>query len=127
MVLGIITAIAACPAIIGTTEAVRQGQRKNAKEQHRGLKSNLVVSCFSTSRGSSEINGGAVVLRNNKVRSLGTVSKSNRTVLKTDCKRVSSCTSRCLQPMVRPFALIIHSRDISSLTLTKIGVAKGKG
>lgn len=67
MVLGIITAIAACPAIIGTTEAVRQGQRKNAKEQHRGLKSNLVVSCFSTSRGSSEINGGAVVLRNNKL------------------------------------------------------------
>jgi hypothetical protein len=30
MVLGIITAIAACPAIVGTTEAVRQGQRKNA-------------------------------------------------------------------------------------------------
>ena len=68
MVLGILTAIAACPAIIGTTEAVRQGQKKSAKDKHRGAKSNLIVSCSSTSRGSVEINGGAVVLRNNKVR-----------------------------------------------------------
>ncbi|KAH0562292.1 hypothetical protein GP486_003010 [Trichoglossum hirsutum] len=67
MVLGIITAIAACPAIIGTTEAVRQGQRTNAREKHRGLKSNLIVSCSGTSYGSSEINGGAVVLRDNKL------------------------------------------------------------
>ncbi|KAJ5799703.1 uncharacterized protein N7518_001771 [Penicillium psychrosexuale] len=67
MVLGIITAIAACPAIIGTTEAVRQGQRKNAKEQHRGMKSNLIVSCARTSYAGSEIDGCAVVLRNNKL------------------------------------------------------------
>ncbi|TAQ83842.1 hypothetical protein B7494_g7834 [Chlorociboria aeruginascens] len=43
MVLGIITSIAACPAIIGTTEAVRQGQRQNAKEKHRGRKANLLL------------------------------------------------------------------------------------
>jgi hypothetical protein len=63
MVLGIITAIAACPAIIGTTEAIRQGQRKSAKEQHRGAKTNLVVSCSN-----SEVDGCAVVLRDGRVR-----------------------------------------------------------
>jgi len=62
MVFGIITAIAACPAIIGTTEAIRQGQRKSAKEQHRGAKTNLVVSCSN-----SEVNGCAVVLRDGRL------------------------------------------------------------
>jgi hypothetical protein len=67
MVLGILTAIAACPAIIGTTEAVRQGQRKNSKEAHRGQKSNLFVSCSTGTRVGKEVNGSAVVLRNGKV------------------------------------------------------------
>ena len=67
MVLGILTAVAACPAIIGTTEAVRQGQKKNAKEKHRGQKANLVVSCPNRSSHSAQIEGGLVVLRNNKV------------------------------------------------------------
>jgi hypothetical protein len=63
MVLGIITSIAACPAIIGTVEAVRQGQRQSAKEQHRGAKTNLVVSSSN-----SEINGCPVELRDGRVR-----------------------------------------------------------
>ena len=67
MVLGIITAIAACPAIIGTTEAVRKGQAQNAKEQHRGQKTNLVVSCTKQTSLSAQIDGGLVVLKNNKV------------------------------------------------------------
>jgi hypothetical protein len=70
MVLGILTAIAACPAIIVTTEAIRQGQRKNAKEQQRGVKSNLIVSCRSTSPAGRDVDGCAIVLRNNKVRIL---------------------------------------------------------
>ena len=70
MVLGLLTAIAACPAIIGTTEAVRQGQKKNAKEKHRGQKSNLIAHCSSKSSKKSQIDGGLVVLRNNKVRHL---------------------------------------------------------
>jgi hypothetical protein len=65
MVLGIITAIAACPAIVGTAEAVRQGQHKSAKEKHRGAKTNLVVSCTN-----SEIDGRPVVLRDGRVRIL---------------------------------------------------------
>lgn len=70
MVLGILTAIAACPAIVGTTEAVRQGQRTNAREKYRGVKSNLIVSCASSSPAGREIDGCAIVLRNNKVRIL---------------------------------------------------------
>jgi hypothetical protein len=67
MVLGIITSIAACPAIIGTTEAVRQGQRQNAKQNHRGRKSNLLVTCSDPSRKARDIHGGTVVLRDKKV------------------------------------------------------------
>ncbi|KAF1914570.1 hypothetical protein BDU57DRAFT_588842 [Ampelomyces quisqualis] len=67
MVLGILTAIAACPAIIGTTEAVRQGQRQNAREKHRGLKTNLSVVCSRTTKGGREIDGCEVVLSENKL------------------------------------------------------------
>lgn len=67
MVLGLLTAIAACPAIIGTTEAVRSWQNKNAKEKHRGQKTNLVASCVKPSSQSAQINGGMVVLRNHKL------------------------------------------------------------
>jgi hypothetical protein len=63
MVLGILTSIAACPAIIGTVEAVRQGQRQSAKERHRGAKTNLVVSASN-----SEIDGCPVELRDGRVR-----------------------------------------------------------
>jgi hypothetical protein len=68
MVLGILTAIAACPAIIGTTEAVRQGQRQNAREKHRGLKTNLAVACSRATKAGREIDGCEVVLSENKVR-----------------------------------------------------------
>jgi hypothetical protein len=67
MVLGIITSIAACPAIIGTTEAVRSGQKQNARERHRSRKANLLVTCNDPSRKSRDIHGGTVVLRNKKV------------------------------------------------------------
>ncbi|KAK7179067.1 hypothetical protein DPSP01_003428 [Paraphaeosphaeria sporulosa] len=67
MVLGILTAIAACPAIIGTTEAVRQGQRQSAKEKHRGLKTKLIVNCSTASRTGKEVDGCEVVLSNDKL------------------------------------------------------------
>jgi len=67
MPLGIITSIAACPAIIGTTEAVRQGQKQNAREKHRSRKANLLVTCHDPSRKSRDIHGGTVVLRDKKL------------------------------------------------------------
>ena len=78
MVLGILTSIAACPAIIGTTEAVRQGQAQNKREQHRGQKTNLVATCTKNSSQSSQINGGLIVLRNNKV----SIPPSDHTIAK---------------------------------------------
>lgn len=67
MVLGVITAVAACPAIIGTTEAVRQGQRQKARERHRGQKMNMIATCTTRSAKRPVIDGGMVVLRQNKV------------------------------------------------------------
>ncbi len=67
MVLGILTSIAACPAIIGTTEAVRQGQAQNAREKHRGTKTNLTAKCTKQSSQSAQLDGGMIVLRNHKV------------------------------------------------------------
>lgn len=67
MVIGIITAIAACPAIIGTAEAVRQGQKAQACEEHRGRKSNLVCQLLSLCRESANFNGALIVLKNGKV------------------------------------------------------------
>ncbi|KAF2710781.1 hypothetical protein K504DRAFT_480885 [Pleomassaria siparia CBS 279.74] len=67
MVLGILTSIAACPAIIGTVEAVRQGQRQSAREKHRGLKTNLIVHCSTVTRAGREINGVQIVLSSDKL------------------------------------------------------------
>lgn len=74
MVLGLIGAIAAVPAIIGTTEAVRQGQRNNAREEHRARRSDMVVSlpAGAKSRFRDALDGGLVVLYKNRVRSLYT-------------------------------------------------------
>ena len=71
MVLDVLTAVAACPAIIGTTEAVRQGQKQSAKEKHRGLKTNIIVNFSTGSKHGREIDGcEVVVLSDNKVRCL---------------------------------------------------------
>ncbi|KAI4741608.1 hypothetical protein E4T50_07982 [Aureobasidium sp. EXF-12298] len=67
MVFGILTAVAACPAIIGTTEAVRQGQRQNAREEHRGRKSNLTIALPVRNSYSERFDGAMVVLKNNKL------------------------------------------------------------
>ncbi|MBE3048202.1 hypothetical protein IMZ48_38000 [Candidatus Bathyarchaeota archaeon] len=68
MVLGIITSVAACPAIVGTTEAIQNSQRQERKAQHRGTKTNLVVACADPSADGDYIDGSYIVLRDNKVR-----------------------------------------------------------
>lgn len=67
MVFGIITAIAACPAIIGTTEAVREGQKAEARETHRGRRCYLVCSLPNLCLESRIFDGARVVLRDGKV------------------------------------------------------------
>ena len=67
MVLGIITAVAACPAIIGTTEAIRYGQKQNNREEHRGRKYHLTVTLAKQSVYSPQFNGAQIVLKDNKL------------------------------------------------------------
>ena len=67
MVLGLITAIVAGPAILGTTEAIRLGQDKNSREEHRSRRCNLIVSCVTDEEHSQELNGRQVVLKDGKV------------------------------------------------------------
>ena len=59
--------MAACPAIIGTTEAVRQGQRQNTREEQRGRKTHLTVSLLNRSAYSSRFDGAFIVLKDNKL------------------------------------------------------------
>lgn len=66
MVFGIITAVAACPAIIGTTEGIRYGQKKNNREEHRGRKYHLAVTLVNRSRHSAALNDAPIVLKDNK-------------------------------------------------------------
>jgi hypothetical protein len=63
MLLGIITSIADCLAILGTAEAVKQGQSQNKREQHGGRKSNFLVMCSDPSRNARGSHGGTVVLQ----------------------------------------------------------------
>ncbi|KAI5245510.1 hypothetical protein E4T43_03195 [Aureobasidium subglaciale] len=67
MVFGILTAVAACPAIIGTTEAIKQGQRDNNREEHRGRKSNLTITLPVRNTYSAQFDGALVVLKDNKL------------------------------------------------------------
>lgn len=67
MVLGILVAIIAAPALLGSQEAIRQSQSKEKREEHRARRCNLIASCVKSSVRSREIDGRPVVLRNGKV------------------------------------------------------------
>lgn len=134
MVLGLLTAIAACPAIIGTTEAVRQGQNQNAKEKHRGQKTNLVASCVKHSSQSAQINGGMVVLKNHKVRFLLPKPPTWKGIwFRYSCpafsstsrqSRTSTFLSKTSLSSRSPPAIL--SQATSSHTLNTTGAGKGK-
>jgi hypothetical protein len=66
MVFGILTAVVACPAIVGTTEAIRHGQNENNRNEHRSRKYHLVVTLLHRSVYSSRFEKAPIVLKNNK-------------------------------------------------------------
>lgn len=63
MLLALLTA----PALLATNEAIRQGQTKDRREEHRARRSNLIISCVAPSSRSFEIDHRQVALKNNKV------------------------------------------------------------
>ncbi|KAF1991875.1 hypothetical protein K402DRAFT_399832 [Aulographum hederae CBS 113979] len=67
MVLGMIILLAAAPGLLGTQEAIRQGQSKEKREEHRSRRCNLIVSCVKSSTRSREIDGRQIVLRDGKL------------------------------------------------------------
>lgn len=67
MVLGILTAVAACPAIVGMNETIQTSQKKQMKQMHREKKTNLIVACSDPSPKGAELDASYIVLRNHKV------------------------------------------------------------
>lgn len=67
MVFGILTAVAAAPAIVGTTEAIRHGQKENNREEHRGRKYHLTVTLLKRSVYSEQFDNSPIVLKDNKL------------------------------------------------------------
>ncbi|KIW62336.1 hypothetical protein PV04_10517 [Phialophora macrospora] len=67
MVLSVIVALITCPAMLATAEAIRQGQCKDRREEHRARRCNLVASCVRASGRSQEIEGRRIVLRDGKL------------------------------------------------------------
>jgi hypothetical protein len=67
MVLGILIAAITAPGLLGSQEAIRQGQSKDKREEHRARRCNLITSCVSSSPRGREIDGRSVVLRNGKL------------------------------------------------------------
>ncbi len=62
-----LVAMISVPALLATNEAIRQGQTKDRREEHRARRSNLVVSCVDVSPLSREIDHRQIALKNNKV------------------------------------------------------------
>lgn len=67
MAIPMLLALTVCPAMLGTQEAIRQSQSKSKREEHRGRRCNLVVSCVKPSIRSRDINNKLVVLKDSKV------------------------------------------------------------
>ncbi|KAF4960017.1 hypothetical protein FGADI_1291 [Fusarium gaditjirri] len=61
MSLPMLLALTVCPAMLGTQEAIRQSQAKTKREEHRGRRCNLVVSCVKPSIRSRDINNKLVL------------------------------------------------------------------
>lgn len=66
MVLTMLIALSAAPALMGTQEAVHQSQNKEKREEHRARRCNLIATCVKSTVRSREIDGRQVVLKNNK-------------------------------------------------------------
>ncbi|KAJ9297642.1 hypothetical protein DTO271G3_4417 [Paecilomyces variotii] len=67
MVLSMLVALTTAPALLGTAEAIRQGQSKDRREEHRARRCNLIVTCVKSCIRSREIDSRQVVLKDNKL------------------------------------------------------------
>ncbi|KAJ9215429.1 hypothetical protein DTO166G4_3083 [Paecilomyces variotii] len=76
MVLSMLVALTTAPALLGTAEAIRQGQSKDRREEHRARRCNLIVTCVKSCIRSREIDSRRVVLKDNKLYiDVGTITE----------------------------------------------------
>ena len=66
--MSLLLALAAVPGMLGTQEAIHQGQQKERREEHRARRCNLIATCTKSSARAREINGRPLVLRDGAVR-----------------------------------------------------------
>ena len=66
--MSLLLAMATVPGMLGTQEAIRQGQQKERREEHRARRCNLIATCIKSSVRAQEINGRPLVLENGTVR-----------------------------------------------------------
>lgn len=62
-----LVALTSTPALMGTQEAIRQGQQKERKEAHRARRCNMVVTCVKQNRWSDSIDHKKIVLRDGRL------------------------------------------------------------
>ncbi|OQV04520.1 hypothetical protein CLAIMM_09383 [Cladophialophora immunda] len=62
--------------MLATAEAIRQGQSKDRREEHRARRCNLVATCVKASSRSQEIDGRRIILRDQKLYVDKLVTKS---------------------------------------------------
>ncbi|KAF7911806.1 hypothetical protein EAE99_010988 [Botrytis elliptica] len=60
-------ALVTAPALLSTNEAIRQGQPKDRREEHRARRCNLITSCVEESPLSLEVDHRQIILRDSKV------------------------------------------------------------
>ncbi|KAF2829050.1 hypothetical protein CC86DRAFT_261048, partial [Ophiobolus disseminans] len=65
--MSILIALAAVPGMLGTQEAIRQGQQKERREEHRARRCNLIARCIKSSVRAREINSRPLVLRDGAI------------------------------------------------------------
>ncbi|TEY82585.1 hypothetical protein BOTCAL_0028g00060 [Botryotinia calthae] len=63
----LLIALVTAPALLATNEAIRQGQAKDRKEEHRARRCDLIASCVEASPLSLEVDHRQVVLRDSKL------------------------------------------------------------
>jgi hypothetical protein len=68
--MSLLLAMAAVPGMLGTQEAVLQGQQKEKREEHRARRCNLIATCIKRSVRALDINDRPLILRNGAVRTV---------------------------------------------------------
>ncbi|KAH9892194.1 hypothetical protein F4778DRAFT_329644 [Xylariomycetidae sp. FL2044] len=103
MSLPMLVAIMICPAMLGAQESIRGSQSQAKREEHRGRKCNLVVSCAQPSSLSSEIDNKRIVLWESKlyIMTSALIAKANGVPAAAATSPTSS--SESAMPLLHPF------------------------